>query len=97
MEQAFIDRMVKADSENGKTIDFTIGKLYAMLRDDRTREEVYHLCHGAKLNFEEVWAGIEFQQAVNACIKNMGFSKNINISDTNNTPYTSTTAVSPTA
>lgn len=73
MDKTFIEKMVKSDAEDGKTIDFTIGKLYAMLRDDRTREEVHHLCHGAKLNIEEVWAGIEFQKAVNACIRNNAF------------------------
>lgn len=93
---AYIKMILEEDMNAGRSFDFSRGRIFAY-DEDQDRESIINICEAENINFTEAWAGVNFQNAIKSCIKNMGFSQNINISNTNNTPYTSTTAVSPTA
>lgn len=78
------EKFVMNELTAGKSLDFIIGRLFAMDNENRDKVEMMMFCSGkeVELNFSEVWAGIEFQKAVNSCIKNVMNFQKCNISDT---------------
>lgn len=72
MDNKLMERIMLADMNAGRSNDFTTGRFFCLENENRNREDVAYLCSRIGRNFAEVWAGIEFQQAVNACIRNGG-------------------------